>query len=112
MEEVQCVQEPCQPQPVCRDGKYFFIFPKFLEKISRSSCNHFTFAQSPDFMIYKIVATVVRDEIRRGRCPAVDPNAIGVCVEQCGADSDCLGTQKCCSNGCGTYCTEPIQPGM
>ena len=50
--------------------------------------------------------------VKPGFCPEVDTNSLGICSQECGSDSECLGTQKCCSNGCGTYCTEPEQPGM
>ncbi|KAA0706849.1 hypothetical protein E1301_Tti002169 [Triplophysa tibetana] len=30
-----------------------------------------------------------------------------VCAELCDNDSDCLGDEKCCSNGCGHQCTPP-----
>ena len=50
--------------------------------------------------------------VKPGFCPEMDTNSLGICSQECGSDSECLGTQKCCSNGCGTYCTEPEQPGM
>ncbi|XP_031563837.1 nidogen-2-like [Actinia tenebrosa] len=36
--------------------------------------------------------------------------AFGPCVITCGADEDCDGIHKCCSNGCGAWCSEPTCP--
>ena len=35
---------------------------------------------------------------------------IGICVEMCSDDSSCDGNKKCCSNGCGHTCMEPVMP--
>lgn len=40
-----------------------------------------------------------------GNCPKP---GIGICVESCQTDASCQGSQKCCSNGCGRVCTDPI----
>ena len=40
-------------------------------------------------------------------CPSVDPNTGGDCVNECTDDSNCTN-QLCCSNGCGTVCTDPV----
>ncbi|XP_072039204.1 uncharacterized protein [Amphiura filiformis] len=42
-----------------------------------------------------------------GECPEVTADAVGICVQGCDDDSSCTGTQKCCSNGCGTGCVDP-----
>uniref|UniRef100_A0A671NRG8 WAP domain-containing protein n=1 Tax=Sinocyclocheilus anshuiensis TaxID=1608454 RepID=A0A671NRG8_9TELE len=41
-----------------------------------------------------------------GECP---PQAIGrrSCTRSCVSDSNCPNNEKCCSNGCGRYCTAP-----
>ncbi|RDD42554.1 Equistatin [Trichoplax sp. H2] len=41
-------------------------------------------------------------------CPGRTFENAGSCVALCGNDSDCSGSKKCCTNGCGTECTEPI----
>lgn len=44
-----------------------------------------------------------------GTCP--DPTSVGgICGNFCLRDSDCqsLGNRKCCSNGCGFNCVDPI----
>lgn len=41
-------------------------------------------------------------------CPPVDPDAGGICSEECSADSDCSDEARCCPNGCGRTCTNPI----
>lgn len=43
--------------------------------------------------------------VKDGLCPRASP--YGPCVVTCGADEDCDGSQKCCSNGCGAWCLEP-----
>jgi WAP-type (Whey Acidic Protein) 'four-disulfide core' len=40
-----------------------------------------------------------------GLCP---PPGIGICVEACQSDDSCPGAQKCCFNGCGHTCQNPI----
>jgi WAP-type (Whey Acidic Protein) 'four-disulfide core' len=41
-----------------------------------------------------------------GFCPP--PTGAGICVELCESDDSCPGAQKCCSNGCGHTCQNPI----
>ncbi|XP_038060820.1 cysteine-rich motor neuron 1 protein-like isoform X2 [Patiria miniata] len=47
-----------------------------------------------------------------GQCPTTD-GGLGLCSEGCTADADCSGNHKCCSNGCGHQCREPVgeKPG-
>ena len=40
-------------------------------------------------------------------CPHTD-GAFGTCVEECSNDMDCQGQWKCCSNGCGHTCVDPV----
>ena len=42
-----------------------------------------------------------------GMCPSTD-SMLGICVEECSSDTDCQDKHKCCSNGCGRTCTDPI----
>ncbi|CAH1799634.1 unnamed protein product [Owenia fusiformis] len=44
----------------------------------------------------------------KGRCPSVPRGISGICVEECSEDDDCPGEQKCCSNGCGHVCRDPV----
>ncbi|KAG9351214.1 hypothetical protein JZ751_025105 [Albula glossodonta] len=47
--------------------------------------------------------------LRQGDCPPPQ-KAVGfaaACVESCSVDSDCSGSKKCCSNGCGHTCQAP-----
>lgn len=44
--------------------------------------------------------------IKEGECPMA--NSFGTCQEACNTDTDCLGVNKCCSNGCGHECMKPI----
>uniref|UniRef100_A0A673MTE1 WAP domain-containing protein n=1 Tax=Sinocyclocheilus rhinocerous TaxID=307959 RepID=A0A673MTE1_9TELE len=41
-----------------------------------------------------------------GQCP---PQSSGrrSCISSCKSDSNCPNNEKCCSNGCGRYCTAP-----
>ncbi|KAL3869867.1 hypothetical protein ACJMK2_042494 [Sinanodonta woodiana] len=43
---------------------------------------------------------------KSGSCPD-SSGMIGSCVEDCSSDDDCVGSQKCCSNGCGHTCQKP-----
>uniref|UniRef100_A0A8B9SSC4 WAP domain-containing protein n=1 Tax=Anas platyrhynchos TaxID=8839 RepID=A0A8B9SSC4_ANAPL len=42
-----------------------------------------------------------------GECPAGLPGLLGPCQEECGGDSDCPGSQKCCNSSCGNQCLPP-----
>ncbi|KAI1891575.1 hypothetical protein AGOR_G00145200 [Albula goreensis] len=47
--------------------------------------------------------------LKQGDCPPPQ-KAVGfaaACVESCSVDSDCSGSKKCCSNGCGHTCQAP-----
>uniref|UniRef100_A0A8C1Y952 WAP domain-containing protein n=1 Tax=Cyprinus carpio TaxID=7962 RepID=A0A8C1Y952_CYPCA len=48
-----------------------------------------------------------------GRCP---PQSSGskLCTSSCKNDSNCPKNEKCCRNGCGSYCTAPyrVKPGQ
>ncbi|XP_071965848.1 uncharacterized protein [Antedon mediterranea] len=46
--------------------------------------------------------------IKEGSCPMVSSDTVGICAEMCSGDEDCFGVQKCCSNGCGHACVQPV----
>jgi len=43
-----------------------------------------------------------------GECPQIAVYQSD-CAEQCRTDADCVGDDKCCYNGCGTFCLRPQQ---
>jgi hypothetical protein len=45
---------------------------------------------------------------KSGQCPYLIPVTAGSCDNECRSDLNCRGMTKCCSNGCGTQCVEPI----
>jgi hypothetical protein len=45
---------------------------------------------------------------KSGQCPYLIPATAGSCDYECRSDLNCKGTAKCCSNGCGTQCVEPL----
>ncbi|XP_033114355.1 uncharacterized protein LOC117114776 [Anneissia japonica] len=45
-----------------------------------------------------------------GSCPAPEDGTVGICSEMCSSDNDCEGSMKCCSNGCGHVCKNPLCP--
>ncbi len=49
--------------------------------------------------------------VKAGMCPAVDPEMAGICIQQCNDDGGCDGDKKCCSNGCGNVCVDPVMAG-
>ncbi|KAK6171458.1 hypothetical protein SNE40_019644 [Patella caerulea] len=46
-----------------------------------------------------------------GVCPVIPPPyAMGICVEQCKSDNECLDGLKCCGTGCGRMCLTAEAP--
>uniref|UniRef100_A0A8C5LHI3 WAP four-disulfide core domain protein 18-like n=1 Tax=Jaculus jaculus TaxID=51337 RepID=A0A8C5LHI3_JACJA len=43
-----------------------------------------------------------------GACPKVRPGNVGICEERCSGDNSCPKKMKCCSNGCGHVCMQPV----
>ncbi|XP_054837318.1 scuwaprin-a-like [Eublepharis macularius] len=41
-----------------------------------------------------------------GSCPV--RKGPGICLHGCSSDYSCPGRQKCCSNGCGHVCMDPV----
>ncbi|XP_071097116.1 uncharacterized protein [Haliotis cracherodii] len=47
---------------------------------------------------------------KSGMCPPRNSTMMGTCAEYCSSDASCPGAEKCCSNGCGHSCQQPIHP--
>uniref|UniRef100_A0A671T8F3 WAP domain-containing protein n=1 Tax=Sinocyclocheilus anshuiensis TaxID=1608454 RepID=A0A671T8F3_9TELE len=62
---------------------------------------------------YLSLTDATRPAAKPGRCP---PQSSGrrSCTSSCKSDSNCPNNEKCCSNGCGRYCTVPytVKPGQ
>uniref|UniRef100_A0A8C5R9L3 WAP domain-containing protein n=1 Tax=Laticauda laticaudata TaxID=8630 RepID=A0A8C5R9L3_LATLA len=43
-----------------------------------------------------------------GQCPQIRPGTIGLCAQLCENDWQCTGQEKCCFNGCGVQCMDPV----
>uniref|UniRef100_A0A8C3SH54 WAP domain-containing protein n=1 Tax=Chelydra serpentina TaxID=8475 RepID=A0A8C3SH54_CHESE len=48
------------------------------------------------------------NSLKNGECPAPINGAAATCDNFCSIDSDCPGSERCCSNGCGRKCKLPI----
>lgn len=46
---------------------------------------------------------------KEGQCPVLTPSETD-CDEECTNDAQCTFDLKCCANGCGTVCVEPVKP--
>ncbi|KAM7443673.1 hypothetical protein ABFA07_007562 [Porites harrisoni] len=62
----------------------------------------------PGFVLLVLTQATLLSAVKDGVCPKAGP--FGACVVTCGADEDCDGSKKCCSNGCGAWCVEPMCP--
>ncbi|CAH1796541.1 unnamed protein product [Owenia fusiformis] len=66
----------------------------------------------PDFEIlmepFDIDATEEEVPVESASCPTLPPGTIGTCEVRCQSDGECQGSKKCCSNGCGYVCTDPV----
>ncbi|KAI0222388.1 Papilin [Lamellibrachia satsuma] len=49
-----------------------------------------------------------RLRVKPGLCPENEQMGMGICAEMCAYDMSCPGAKKCCSNGCGHVCTDPV----
>uniref|UniRef100_A0A8C1LMN8 WAP domain-containing protein n=1 Tax=Cyprinus carpio TaxID=7962 RepID=A0A8C1LMN8_CYPCA len=62
---------------------------------------------------YLSITDATRTTAKPGRCP---PQSSGskLCTSSCKNDSNCPKNEKCCRNGCGSYCTAPyrVKPGQ
>ncbi|XP_072940016.1 uncharacterized protein [Epargyreus clarus] len=68
------------------------------------------FRYSLIFLVLAITVVHCYCSERPGECPPVKNGTAGTCAEYCSGDSSCPQPQKCCSNGCGHHCAQPIFP--
>ncbi len=61
--------------------------------------------------VEKFFCSPATPTVKPGVCPGVTQGQFGICVNQCTSDTDCPNTQKCCSNGCGTVCSNVLTTG-
>lgn len=54
----------------------------------------------------KVSCTEMACILKPGKCP--ESKMPGICILGCTSDWSCPGVQKCCSNGCGLLCMQPI----
>ncbi|OWA52892.1 hypothetical protein BV898_17333 [Hypsibius exemplaris] len=47
---------------------------------------------------------------KSGMCPPRQKGSMGVCANLCEWDSNCPGSEKCCSNACGGRACQPQSP--
>ncbi|XP_070554198.1 balbiani ring protein 3-like isoform X2 [Ptychodera flava] len=69
------------------------------QKCCSNGCGHICVQPEPE---------VIGPMQKPGQCPAVEGGVAGICVEACSSDEECDGDQKCCSNGCGHACVQPV----
>lgn len=107
-----CVETPNGPK--CLDS------PQTTDVCSGSPCGHPCLRCIPDpkpcftipcqqyrcLQIPLCLGPAVNSQ-KSGTCPSAD-GEIKSCFDRCRTDADCVGMQKCCSNGCGHSCAYPI----
>ncbi|KAK6171457.1 hypothetical protein SNE40_019643 [Patella caerulea] len=119
----KCVRDHCTYRTVCLDHEYhlnpcssgFPILranntPHFCDE-NTSTCPGNTLCHRNNF--YRVAICCWDDKSGNSyqlkkNCPR--PKGVGVCRRKCGDDSDCTRGRKCCSNGCGQECTDPVVP--
>ena len=47
-----------------------------------------------------------------GKCPAIKPGQIGICIHECSSNSQCKSGEVCCGNGCGRVCQKGVKGRM
>ncbi|CAH1785155.1 unnamed protein product, partial [Owenia fusiformis] len=91
----------CDPgeKGVCKyDDKYFQNGSSFP---ANDGCNRCTCTDR------QVLCTEIHCE-KPGMCPRIDSDSAGICTHECDKDDRCQGKKKCCSNGCGKICVNPI----
>ncbi|KAK3605484.1 hypothetical protein CHS0354_001472 [Potamilus streckersoni] len=73
-------------------------------QLTTMGCLYIAFLLFLTNAVCQIITTDVVN--KRGSCP--QSRGSGICVELCSSDIDCSGNQKCCSNGCGHTCQNPV----
>ncbi|XP_060079100.1 fibrillin-2-like [Ylistrum balloti] len=101
------IQEPCGPGPgplLSKDGSSALLCEDNTTCPNAFSCLQMT-GQS-----FRLCCPIRLSPVKRGQCPPLTNGTIGICLEQCSDDTECSGNRKCCSNGCGHTCQNPVSP--
>ncbi|KAK3752257.1 hypothetical protein QZH41_006590 [Actinostola sp. cb2023] len=72
---------------------------------NRQAPQRFTYI-NPGTPVY--LNPIMTHQEKAGVCPTL-ASPFGACIITCGADEDCEGNTKCCNNGCGAWCSAPIE---
>jgi len=68
-----------------------------------------------DFCLWIVIKSIllffkiqIKGASDTGNCPALISGKYHPCFVLCQSDSDCVNGQKCCFNGCGIQCMQPV----
>ncbi|XP_060554606.1 kielin/chordin-like protein isoform X3 [Ruditapes philippinarum] len=94
-----CTMMACPKKPCMYNGRLYQDGETFKQDCNTCTCNNGQAA---------CTKMACYDE-KVGHCPK--PNGTGICIVRCTTDLSCPREQKCCSNGCGTVCMDPVYGG-
>ncbi|XP_046573231.1 neurogenic locus notch homolog protein 2-like [Haliotis rubra] len=103
VQEVVCFRAPCPREAICEDA--ILANPCIAARCAKGyHCeNREVSCEEPPCRREAVCVQIDKD----GSCPSTE-GVVGTCVERCSTDSSCPGSQKCCSNGCGHTCQNPV----
>jgi hypothetical protein len=67
---------------------------------------HVVFNLIPRSLFQCVDTCLSSDYVKPGRCPNASSLSVfdSACIHACNTDTDCAGTDKCCSHSCGVTC--------